>query len=131
MDRYPFTSVEDSGLGADEFGGPRRFTRPVERILSTPVTAVQVDDDLLDPRVRLRMLDRAADALHDVVLETPRSDEHRDRLRDLAVAVKDAADEFARSHNLRADRPGQEDARGSAATDSAGDVHPTITKELN
>lgn len=70
-DRYPFTSAEDAGLGAEEFEGSRRFTRPCERILSTSVTALQVDDDVLDPRVRLRMLDRAADLLHDVVLETP------------------------------------------------------------
>lgn len=122
--RYPFTDVEDAGLGADEFEGPRRFTRPVERT-RTSVTPVQADDDVLDPRVRLRMLDRAGDLLDDVVLETPRSDPHRDRLRDLAFAVKDAADEFARSDNLRADLSGQEEGPGSVAADSeAGRSHP-------
>lgn len=90
MDRYPFTSVEDAGLGADEFEGPRRFTRPCERITSSTTGP----DDVLDPRVRLRMLDRAADLLHDVVLETPQQDQYRDRLRDLAFAVKDVADDI-------------------------------------
>lgn len=139
-DRYPFTSVEDAGLGADEFGGPRRFTRPCERI--TPTTA-EAEDDVLDPRVRLRMHDRAADLLHEAVLppraaqncrlqylsdgrrETPQADPHREQLRDLAFAVKDAADELARSHNLRTDLSGQKEGPGSVAADSeAGRSHP-------
>ena len=75
----------------DRFEGPRRFTRPCERIVATTPPEDGVAD-CLDPRVRLRMLDRAADLLHDVVLETPRDDQHRDRLRDLAQSVKDLAD---------------------------------------
>lgn len=80
MNRYPFTEAEDAGLGADEFEGPRRFTRPVERIVVDSTLHrccggigrhTRDCEDVLDPRVRVRMLDRAADLLHDVVLETP------------------------------------------------------------
>ncbi|OPX17028.1 hypothetical protein [Gordonia sp. i37] len=108
----------DLGMGTDEFGGPRRFTRPCERI--TP-TITEADPDTLDPHVRLRMLDRAADLLHEVVLETPRDGQVRDRLRDLAFAAKDAADMFARTHNLRTDLSGQEDAAVTADLGGSGD----------
>lgn len=103
MNRYPFTEAEDAGLGADEFEGPRRFTRPVERIVVDSTLHrccggigrhTRDCEDVLDPRVRVRMLDRAADLLHDVVLETPSSAQHRELLRDLAQAVKDLADDI-------------------------------------
>ncbi|QUD82103.1 hypothetical protein J8M97_20565 [Gordonia polyisoprenivorans] len=143
MSRYDHLDAQvDAGLGADEFEGPRRFTRPVERINPHAVDSTlhgccggvgrhaRGCEDVLDPRVRLRMLDRAADLLHEVLLETPHADQFRDRLRDLALATKDLADDMARSHDLRADRPGQENAPGPAATGSEGDV-PTPTTEEN
>lgn len=115
MNRYPFTEAEDAGLGADEFEGPRRFTRPCERIVAT----TPPDDgvaDCLDPRVRLRMLDRAADLLHDVVLETPRDDQHRDRLRDLAQSVKDLADLIGAEMTVPSVHPAKNDTEGDSTT---------------
>lgn len=139
VNRYQqFEGHSDCGLGADE-SQMRRFTRPVERVERSrvAVTAPQLaspdhsdDEDRLDIRIRVGMLTRAADLLHEVLLETPMADQYRGRLRDLALATKDVADDVARSHDLRADRPGQEDAPGPAATGSEGDV-PTPTKEEN
>ncbi|OPX14380.1 hypothetical protein [Gordonia sp. i37] len=120
----------DTGLGAEEFAGPARFTRPVER--TSPIVDSTLHrccggvgrhtrdcDDILDPRVRLRMLDRAADLLADVLTEMPQQDPFRDRLRDLAFAVKDVCDDIA-----------HENGPGSAATDSEANVsHPSHEKE--
>ncbi|MBE7194976.1 MAG: hypothetical protein INR66_21175, partial [Gordonia polyisoprenivorans] len=66
--------------------------------------------------VRLRMLDRAADLLHDVVLETPRSDPHRDRLRDLAQAVKDLADLIGAEMTVPSAHPAKNDTEGDSTT---------------
>ncbi|WLP90075.1 hypothetical protein [Gordonia sp. NB41Y] len=122
-DRYPFTTAVDAGLGAEEFEGPRRFTRQCER-MSHPVDSTGIemgvpdagmtdrmmaaiekaggfgpdDDDVLDPRIRQRMLDQAADLLHDVLQETPTAASHRDRLGELTRAVKDLADEINREN---------------------------------
>lgn len=84
----------DLGEGTEEFEGPERFTRPCERIARATSSAEFVQDDYLDARVRLRLLDKAADLLHELLAETPQDDQMRDRLRDLAFAVKDLADEF-------------------------------------
>ena len=76
----------DLGLGAEE-SGTARYTRPCERIESR-------DEDRLDIRIRAGMLTKAADLLHEVLLETAFSDRYRERLRDLALATKGLADEI-------------------------------------
>lgn len=127
-DRYQFTDVEDAGLGAEEFEGPRRFTRQCDR-MSDPVDSSNVEmgvpdegmadrmmaaiekaggfgpdeDEHLDPRIRLKMLDQAADLLHDVLQETLADDPHRDRLRTLTFAVKALADEITRENKAAPD----------------------------
>lgn len=127
-DRYArLDSQADAGLGADEFEGPARFTRPSERTthlvdssnihmgdasgmtLDTMLDAIEdgrrddaAEDEVLDPRVRLRMLDQAAALLHEVLAETPRSDRWREGLRALAFAAKDLADEINREMTVPA-----------------------------
>ncbi|KSU59645.1 MULTISPECIES: hypothetical protein [unclassified Gordonia (in: high G+C Gram-positive bacteria)] len=81
------------------------------------------EDEVLDVRVRLRMLDQAADLLHDVLVETPKQDPRRDHLRSLTFAVKDLADELHRNtQDSRADRSGDESGPGGAPTPSGARV---------
>ncbi|UCZ89863.1 hypothetical protein [Gordonia sp. WA4-43] len=135
-------SHADAGLGLDE-PDVRRFTRPCERIdPEVEASRVPVDDSRVEVGDATGMhLDGMLTAIDDGhranleseiaegwrAWETMSDSAERDALRDSLWSLEDRADALEHS---RADRPGQENGPGSAATDSEAQVsNPTKEQE--